>query len=1162
MRHANRRAAAMKWVVAGIGAITSTSFPAYADHPPVTPDSYSNAIMAFPLSVADYPAVAGQDHLEIPSVQLHSNLLVDLQLERFEVLAPDAVLEVVTPEGTLPLEAPDVRLFRGTVADDPNTKCFLSISSTSVQGWIKSPAALYVISSGTCDAPQPTIYFDPAALNPAMLPPPTFVCGTNESLRVPQQFDVAEPTMPTEDAGEGGVAGGTSCRTIRVAIETDYQYTNGLFNGNTTNASNYAATLFGAVSEIYANDLLTRFEISYLRLWTTSSDPWDATTTADQLYQFQDYWNTNQADTARNVVHFLSGRALGGGIAYLNAICNMGIGYGLSADLNGSFPYPLQDNRSGNWDPVVVTHEIGHNCGARHTHCLVPPVDTCAGTGYDCPNPRVCQNGTIMSYCHTCSGGMTNIRLEFHARNINENMLPFLAQRSCLQSDLPGPSGLSASDGTSCTTVSLSWNAVSGASQYEIWRSQDNQIENAQAIAATSGTSYLDSGAAASFMYSYWVRARTATCETRFSSRNSGYRGPPPAPTSVSAGDGTACGQITVSWANVAGATSFEVWRGTSANRQSAAQIGTASGSPFVDSAVASGTTYYYWIRPIGQCGAGAYEAGPDSGTAANTPNAPTGVSAEDGAPCRQCRVTWINQTPGNPRHLIWRGETNNFAEAEQVGDVMGTQFSDNFGDPGVTYYYWVQTSNPCGVSAPAGPDTGYRRTGAPDTPRWFSASEPSCSSIELNWDDSPYGWNSDVEFTIWRNTGNQFVGADEIGHTTLDRYIDSSVDPDVEYFYWVAADEGGFPGSGCGFSGLAGPVNSVRLSRWPAPSGLAASDGTDCDKISISWNEVPHAPRYEVWRATVDDYSQASRLTTTSQTHFDDTNASHNTLYYYWVRVDTNFSNPCPGSDLGASDAGFRGRYATPANVAASDGTDCGMVVVTWQSVPGVRHYHVWRNTTNDSGGATQIAIDSSSPYNDTNATPLVTYYYWVTAAVDDCGESPFGPPDAGFRNAVPAVPTNVTASDAEFCDHVQISWSTVPAATEYRVYRSLGSNSNTSTRIATVAGSPYLDTNVVEGVVYYYWIRAVNTCGVSSYSVSDTGVSGCDALLGDMNCDGAVDNFDIDPFVIALTAPAAYSAAFPDCNALNGDVNGDGVLNNFDIDPFVGCITTGGCP
>ncbi len=63
------------------------------------------------------------------------------------------------------------------------------------------------------------------------------------------------------------------------------------------------------------------------------------------------------------------------------------------------------------------------------------------------------------------------------------------------------------------------------------------------------------------------------------------------------------------------------------------------------------------------------------------------------------------------------------------------------------------------------------------------------------------------------------------------------------------------------------------------------------------------------------------------------------------------------------------------------------------------------------------------------------------------------------------------------------------------------------------------------------------------------------------DMNCDGAVDNGDIDAFVLALLDPAAYHAAFPNCNIASGDVNGDGGVDNGDIDAFVACLLNGGC-
>lgn len=68
--------------------------------------------------------------------------------------------------------------------------------------------------------------------------------------------------------------------------------------------------------------------------------------------------------------------------------------------------------------------------------------------------------------------------------------------------------------------------------------------------------------------------------------------------------------------------------------------------------------------------------------------------------------------------------------------------------------------------------------------------------------------------------------------------------------------------------------------------------------------------------------------------------------------------------------------------------------------------------------------------------------------------------------------------------------------------------------------------------------------------------------AIPGDLNCDGLVNNFDIDPFVMAIGDIDEYFASFPGCRPANADVNGDGCVNNFDIDPFVVCVSHGGCP
>lgn len=57
----------------------------------------------------------------------------------------------------------------------------------------------------------------------------------------------------------------------------------------------------------------------------------------------------------------------------------------------------------------------------------------------------------------------------------------------------------------------------------------------------------------------------------------------------------------------------------------------------------------------------------------------------------------------------------------------------------------------------------------------------------------------------------------------------------------------------------------------------------------------------------------------------------------------------------------------------------------------------------------------------------------------------------------------------------------------------------------------------------------------------------------VGDLNCDGTTDVFDIDPFVMTLLDPEGYAAAFPACNASLADINEDGTVDVFDIDPFV---------
>ncbi len=89
---------------------------------------------------------------------------------------------------------------------------------------------------------------------------------------------------------------------------------------------------------------------------------------------------------------------------------------------------------------------------------------------------------------------------------------------------------------------------------------------------------------------------------------------------------------------------------------------------------------------------------------------------------------------------------------------------------------------------------------------------------------------------------------------------------------------------------------------------------------------------------------------------------------------------------------------------------------------------------------------------------------------------------------------------------------------------------------------------------------------CDISSGTSTDYDENGvpdeCDCAgwqPADANCDGSVNAFDIDAFVLALTAPQTWQATYSCGLYCVIDCDGDGLINVFDIDPFVALLAGG---
>jgi len=424
--------------IACLGVPSEAAMPSAAQAPLASPLRLSASPRALngtgvrvSLDQAAFDAIKSRSQAFVHGFPLEQDRLVDLDLHRVDVFAPDAAIVVARLDASgrvveRPLPRPDVTLLAGQVIGDPESRAFLSFGPGGIQGYVQSAGQRFTIASGPFGRGLDTLVYNADALPDQAMNWKDFGCAMGDL------GPVANPPSPPGAAGgvAGAPVGPPPCRQVQIAVETDAEYTANLFGGDLNAAAAYVATLLGASSEIYLNELNTRFQITWLRLWDSPADPWTQTNTTNQLFEYRDYWVANMMNVPRSLGHFLSGRALGGGVAWLSVVCDQTFGFGLSANLAGSFPYPLQDHSPQNWDIMVVSHELGHNFGTPHTHDYSPPIDGC-GLG-DC---SLALQGTIMSYCHTCSGGMSNISLTLHPI-VDQTILNYLA--SGLTCDLTG----------------------------------------------------------------------------------------------------------------------------------------------------------------------------------------------------------------------------------------------------------------------------------------------------------------------------------------------------------------------------------------------------------------------------------------------------------------------------------------------------------------------------------------------------------------------------------------------------------------------------------------------------------------------------------------------------------------------------------------------------
>ncbi|NLX24222.1 MAG: S8 family serine peptidase [Phycisphaerae bacterium] len=567
------------------------------------------------------------------------------------------------------------------------------------------------------------------------------------------------------------------------------------------------------------------------------------------------------------------------------------------------------------------------------------------------------------------------------------------------------------------------------------------------------------------------------------------------APTNVSATDGT-YEYTRVTWTGVSGATHYRVYRATANNFELAMPIsGWQTGTSFDDTDNLPLTAYYYWVRASadssGLCGSLASNS--DLGW--SKLRAPTSVSASDGTTTAGVEITW-DAAPSATHYRVYRNDVDNPAFAIPISSwqtSLSYLDSSSAASPGVLKYYWVCSAiSSTGQAASwfSEDDTGYRKLAPPTN---VQASQGAFADlVRITWTATPGA----SHYLVYRNSTDNPASAVAISSWfTGTSFDDIMAEPCEDAYYWVRA---AVNIGGSRPSDVSASASGYR--PMPAPTNVSASDGTFLGYCRVTWDAVPGATHYRVWRSTTNDPQTADTLGSwRTETSYDDTSAISGAVYYYWVTAANDAFGTC-ASFKSESDSGWRG-LSPPSNVYASDGTMTDRVFISWSQGTYDRYHMIYRGLTDDATQAEAITgWFEGGYYEDFSGAANVQYYYFVKAAIaeDGTGETDFSVGVLGWRTMV--LPSNLIASDGKSTEYVRVTWDAGEPGLWYQLYRGTSDNPKLAGTITSwlldIASRD--DTTAVPGTTYYYWIKAATNPAGTDASATIGGDTGWRALAG----------------------------------------------------------------